>query len=149
LWVKGFFITTKGERKMKQNKNLMKVLIGCAAFVVVIVAMLFVYNQFKPETQTGAKEVTIEVVIPEEETKEFTLHTDAEYLRQALEEENLIKGSDGEFGLFITEVNGRVVDDANQEWWCITKEGGQVNNGVDTIAIADGDQYEITLTVGY
>jgi Na+-translocating ferredoxin:NAD+ oxidoreductase RnfG subunit len=149
LWVKGFFITTKGERKMKQNKNLMKVLIGCAAFVVVIVAMLFVYNQFKPETQTGAKEVTIEVVIPEEETKEFTLHTDAEYLRQALEEENLIKGSDGEFGLFITEVNGRAVDDANQEWWCITKEGGQVNNGVDTIAIADGDQYEITLTVGY
>ncbi|MDF2486470.1 MAG: hypothetical protein K0R46_2638 [Herbinix sp.] len=134
---------------MKQNKNLMKVLIGCAAFVVVIVAMLFVYNQFKPETQTGAKEVTIEVVIPEEETKEFTLHTDAEYLRQALEEENLIKGSDGEFGLFITEVNGRAVDDANQEWWCITKEGGQVNNGVDTIAIADGDQYEITLTVGY
>ncbi|MBP1755255.1 MAG: hypothetical protein H6Q59_1653 [Firmicutes bacterium] len=134
---------------MKQNKNLLKALIACAAFVVIIVAMLLVYNQFKPGTVKGAKEVTIQVVIPDEETKEFTLHTDAEYLRQALEEENLIKGTDGDYGLFITEVNGRVAQDTNQEWWCITKEGGQVNTSVDSIAIADDDQYELTLTVGY
>jgi hypothetical protein len=134
---------------MKQNKNFFKLMIACTALAVVIIAMLFVYNQFKPETKQGAKEITVEVVIPEEETEAFTLHTDAEYLRQALEEANLIKGSESEFGLFITEVNGRISDDANQEWWCITKEGAQLNNGVDTIAIADGDKYEITLTIGY
>ena len=134
---------------MKQNKNFFKLMIACAALAVVIIAMLFVYNQFKPETNQGAKEITVEVVIPEEEPEVFTLHTDAEYLRQALEEGDLIKGSEGEFGLFITEVNGRVSKDTNQEWWCITKEGAQINNGVDTIAIADGDKYEITLMVGY
>lgn len=134
---------------MKQNKRFIKPLIACAALAVVIVAMLMVYNQFKPEINPGAKEITIEVVIPDEETEVFTLHTDAEYLRQALEEENLIKGSESDYGLFITEVNGRISDDTNQEWWCITKEGAQVNNGVDTIAIADGDKYEITLTVGF
>ncbi len=134
---------------MKQNKNVMKALLACAALVVVIVAMLVVYNQFKPSTEKGAKEITVQVVIPEEETKEITIHTDAEYLRQALEEEKLIQGTDGEYGLFITEVNGRVAKDTNQEWWCITKAGGQVNSAVDGIAIADGDQYELTLKVGY
>lgn len=134
---------------MKQNKTIQRALIACLAMVLVILAMVLVYNRFKPETQKGAKEIAIEVVIPEEETQKFTLHTDAEYLRQALEEENLIKGSESDYGLFITEVNGRTVNDTNQEWWCITKGGAQVNNGVDTLAIADGDKYEITLMVGY
>jgi hypothetical protein len=134
---------------MKQNKNYFKLMIAFVALAVVIISMLLVYNQFKPETNQGAKKITIEVVIPEEETEAFTLHTDAEYLRQALEEANLIKGSDGDYGLFITEVNGRISDDTKQEWWCITKDGAQVNNGVDTIAITDGDKYEITLTVGF
>ncbi len=134
---------------MKQNKNFKRTLITVAAVVLVIIAMVLVYNQFKPKAVEGAKEVGIEVVIPDEATKEFTLHTDAEYLRQALEEADLMKGTESGYGLFITEVNGHAANDANQEWWCITKGGEPVNNGVDTIAIADGDQYEITLTVGY
>jgi hypothetical protein len=134
---------------MKQNKNYFKPMIAFAVLAVVIISMLLVYNQSKPETNQGAKKITIEVVIPEEETEELTLHTDAEYLRQALEEANLIKGSDSDYGLFITEVNGRISDDTKQEWWCITKDGAQINNGVDTIAITDGDKYEITLTVGF
>ena len=134
---------------MKQNKTLWKAFIACAAFAAVILALLLVYGRFKPDTVKGSKEVKIEVVIPEEDTQEFTLHTDALYLRQALEEEDLIKGSESEYGLFITEVNGRVANDTNQEWWCITKEGGQVNNGVDTLIIADGEKYEITLMAGY
>ncbi len=134
---------------MKQNKNFFKLLITCTALIVAIIVMLLVYKQFKPQTNQGAKEITIEVVIPDEEPELFTIHTNAEYLRQALEETNLIKGSEGDYGLFITEVNGYTSDTTNQEWWCITKEGAQVNNGVDTIAIADGDKYEITLTVGF
>jgi hypothetical protein len=134
---------------MKQNKTIKRALIACLAMAIVIVAMVLVYDRFKPETQKGAKEIAVEIVIPEEKTQEFTLHTDAEYLRQALEEENLIKGSESEYGLFITEVNGRTINETNQEWWCITKGGAQVNNGVDTLAIADGDKYEITLMVGY
>ena len=134
---------------MKQFTNSKKLLIAVGALVLVVVAMLLIYMQFKPQGVQGSKEITIEVVIPDEDTQSFTLHTDAEYLRQALEEAKLIKGSESEYGLFITEVNGRVVNDGKQEWWCITKDGAQVNNGVDTIAIADKDKYELTLTVGY
>ena len=134
---------------MKQITNSKKLLIAIGALVLAVAAMLLIYLQFMPQGVKGSKEITVEVVIPEEDTQSFTLHTDAEYLRQALEEADLIKGSESEYGLFITEVNGRAVNDANQEWWCITKDSAQVNNGVDSIAIADKDKYELTLTAGY
>jgi len=132
-----------------KNKNLLKVLLGLGVFVLLVVAMLAVYSHFKPETVKGAKEIVVEVVIPDQESKEITINTDAEYLRQALEEKNLVKGTESDYGLFIMEVNGRVADDAKQEWWCITKDGESVNTGVDLTPITDGDHYEITLTVGY
>ena len=134
---------------MNQSKKLKSILITVGALAIVFTAMLLIYQNFKPEPIKGSKEIGIDVVIPEQEPKAFTLKTDAEYLRQALEEANLIKGSESEFGLFISEVNGRIADTSKQEWWCITKAGAQINNGVDTIAIADGDHYEITLIQGY
>jgi hypothetical protein len=134
---------------MEKNMNFKKYLIALIILVVAVAAMLLTYLQFKPEPVVGAKELTIEVIVPEETNQEFTLHTDAEYLRQALEEVNLIKGSESEYGLFLTEVNGRIADQTKQEWWCITKDNAQINNGVDTIVIANGDHYEITLKTGY
>ena len=134
---------------MKQNKNVLKSLIAFGIMAVIVLVMLIAYNQFKPQGEKGSKKIVVEVVIPEEESKEFTLNTYAEFLRQALEEKNLIKGSESEYGLFITEVNGRTVDDTKQEWWCVTKDGEDVFTGVDATPIADGDHYEITLTIGY
>ena len=134
---------------MKQIKNLWKALAALAIVAVIAVGMLIVYQQLKPEAVKGSKEIVVEVSIPDDSTEEFTLSTDAEYLRQALEEENLIKGSESDYGLFVTEVNGRIADDSKQEWWCFTKDGEQVNTGVDSTVIADGEHYEITLTTGY
>ena len=137
------------ENNMKQNKNLLKSLLALAIVVLIAAVMFMAYNQFKPKAVQGLKEITVQIIVPEEETKEIVLHSDAEYLREALEEENLVKGSESDYGLFITEVNGRTANDANQEWWCITKGGEDVFTGVDTTPISDGEQYEITLTVGY
>lgn len=133
---------------MKKNK-LLKPILAVIALVLLVVIMTLVYNQFKPKTTTGSKEIVVEIITPEEGTKEFKLHTDAEYLGQALEEKQLIKGTPGEYGIFITEANGRVADESKQEWWCITKGGEDVYTGVDVTPIIDGDHYEITLTVGY
>lgn len=134
---------------MKQNKNSVKVILGIVLIVCLAIGMFLLYQNFKPKTQKGSKTIEIDVVIPDEETKEFTLHTDADYLRQALDEINLIKGDELEFGLFLTTVNDRVVDSTKQEWWCITKSGEQIMYGIDQIPIQDGEHYEITLTVGY
>ncbi len=64
-------------------------------------------------------------------------------------DEALVEGENGAYGLFITSVDGETADDSNQEWWCITKEGGQVNTSADQTPIADGDKYELTLMIGY
>lgn len=134
---------------MGQKKSYLRPLIAVCLLVTVVAIMALVYMQFGPKGTQGAKKILVEVVIPDEKSKEYTLNTDAEFLRQALVEKDLIKGKESEFGLFISEVNGYIANEANQEWWCITKSGEQINYGVDQIAINDGDHYEITLTVGY
>ena len=102
----------------------------------------------RPATSATDKTITATVVANGEE-EAFTIHTDEEYLRGALESIDLIAGEESEYGLFVTTVNGITADDANQEWWCFTKGGESLNTGVDSTPIADGDAFEITLTVGY
>ena len=101
-----------------------------------------------PAPSATDKTITATVVANGEE-EAFTIHTDEEYLRGALESIDLIAGEESEYGLFVTTVNGITADDANQEWWCFTKGGESLNTGVDSTPIADGDAFEITLTVGY
>lgn len=132
---------------MKSNQK--KVWITVAAVAVIAVLMCAVYFIFMPQGNPGAKTIGITVVMADASEKEYTLHTDQEFLRGALEEENLIAGTESEFGLFVTKVAGVEVNAANEEWWCFTKDGEMVMTGVDTTPVADNDHFEITLTVGY
>lgn len=135
---------------MMENKNPMnkKLLAGVLALVLVVAALIGVYFATRPATSAADKTITATVVANGEE-EAFTIHTDEEYLRGALESIDLIAGEESEYGLFVTTVNGITADDANQEWWCFTKGGESLNTGVDSTPIADGDAFEITLTVGY
>jgi hypothetical protein len=133
-------------------KNKMKIIIPALLFLAVIAVFVTVYITTRPkpsEETAGAKKITVLVVVPDQETKEFTIQTDADFLRQALDQEKLIGGNEGEFGFYITEVNKIKADDSKQQWWCITKRGEEIFYGVDEILIMDGDQYELTLKTGY
>lgn len=107
------------------------------------------YLQFKPKATAGEKEITVSVIHGNQEKKDFTCQTDAEYLREVLEENNLAKGEESQYGLFITTADGETADDSKQQWWCITKEGEQVNTSADQTPVQDGDQFELTLKEGY
>jgi len=133
------------ENKKPMNK---KLLAGVLALVLVVAALIGVYFATRPATSAADKTITATVVANGEE-EAFTIHTDEEYLRGALESIDLIAGEESEYGLFVTTVNGITADDVNQEWWCFTKGGESLNTGVDSTPIADGDAFEITLTVGY
>lgn len=132
----------------KKTKNLVGI-VSTVALVVLVIVMGFVYMKFGPQGTKGEKDIVVEVVTSDDNSQEFKINTDAEFLRQALDEKELIEGSDSDFGFFITGVNGRVAKVDNQEWWQVTKSGEYLEYGVDDIAIADGDHYEITLMVGY
>ena len=74
---------------MKQKKTI----IAVAVLAVLILASVLIWQGTRPETQTGDKTITVSVVT-DTETTDFTIVTDAEYLRQALEQENLGEGSE-------------------------------------------------------
>lgn len=94
----------------------------------------------------GDKTVVVEVVHGDESAKEFTYHTDAEYLGQVLVEEKLVKGESSQFGLYITTVDGETAQESENQWWRVTQDGEMVNTGVDTTPVQDGDHFELTLS---
>ena len=102
------------------------------------------------ETPENLKHITLKVVFEDGSEQIFEASTEGNSLRDALESvEGLVKGDDGQYGLFVTEVAGVVADSAKQQWWCFTRGGETLFTGVDDTAIADGETYEITLTTGY
>lgn len=132
----------------KQN-NTKKIVISLASLLIVIAALLGVYRFTRGTAAEGAKSITVDVIHKDGSLKTFNYDTEREYLGEVLADEELAEGEESAYGLFITTVDGETADDSNQEWWCITKDGEQLNTGADQTPIADGDHYELTLTIGY
>lgn len=122
-----------------------------AAVVVALlaIALLSGYFLLRPKPQEGEKGLTVQVVHSDGEQKEFSLQTQQEYLGPALVEAELVRGNQGEYGLYLEMVDGETADQTAQQWWCVTKGGEEVMTGVDATPIADGEQYEITLMEGW
>ena len=95
------------------------------------------------------KLVRVSVVVSETDIRSYEIATTAATLREAMEAEVKIEGTESEFGLFVTSVDGVSADESKQEWWCLTKEGEMWNYGIDSTEIEDGDVFELTLTTGY
>ena len=135
---------------MTMSKKTRNIIIAVAVLLVLVVGALLVWNHFKPAAQAVAKSIVLEVVHGDGGSKDFTIQTDSENLRGALEqEEGLIAGSESEYGLYVETVDGETADMNNQEWWCFTKGGEMLMTGVDDTMIADGEHYEATFTVGW
>lgn len=127
---------------MKQKK----ILLGLAVLAAVACALLLVYRVFAPKPVAGAKTVTVTVVHGDGAVRTEEIHTDAEYLGDALEEiEGLVDGEQGPYGLYIKSVDGEAASDADRTWWCITKDKAELPTSADLTPIADGERYELTL----
>lgn len=126
-----------------------KSIIAVAVLVVLVIGAIFVWKATAPEGVEGDKTIAVTVIHGDETTKNVTISTDEEFLRGALEQEDLISGEESEFGLYVTTVDGETADDSLQQWWCFTKSGETLMTGVDSTPIADGEEYEITFTTGW
>ena len=126
-----------------------KAWLPAAALVVVALLLLGIWYVNRPQGQAGDKTITVEVVHADESSQEFTYQTSEEFLGPVLIEEGLAQGEESTYGLFITTVDGETVDDSKQEWWNLAQDGVSCTTGVDATEIADGDAFELILTVGY
>ena len=119
------------------------------AIVLLLGGSLFIsYKMLFPKPISGEKSITVTVTHSDGEENEFIFYTDEEYLRGVLEGNRLVKGSESEYGLFITEVDGEIADGSDNRWWTYTRFGEYVETGVDTTVIYDGDEFEFSIYAG-
>jgi len=138
------------EASNTSNTNNAKIaIIAIAAIIFLVSAVLTAYFLMRPQPIEGAKNIHVQITVGGETVRTLEINTDALFLKEALDEANLIDGTDSGFGFWVTSVNGRIADDANQEWWALYKNDEFSMTGVDSTPIEDGDWFEYRLTVGY
>lgn len=126
-----------------------KLFLGAGILVVLIAVFAIAYGTFREKPVEGRKTIAIEVINQADESKAYQVKTDAEFLRQAMEEaEGLtFSGQESEYGMMVEVVNGEsAVYDKDKAYWSFTINGTLCNNGIDTQPIEDGDVFQIIYT---
>ena len=130
---------------MKNKKLVLAVL----AVVVVAALMAGVYFATRPATSQGAKTFTVTEVHANGNAREFTYHTDEEFLGAVLSEEGLINGVDGPYGLMFDTVDGeKAVWEENSAYWALYVGEEYATLGIDSTPVNDGDTFKLVYTIG-
>lgn len=132
-----------------KKTNGKKIGIGIAILVILIAAVLIIYFVAKPKTSEGAKAITIEVVDDTGTSTDYDIHTDAEYLRQAMEEtdELTFDGTESEYGMMVETVNGVTADyETDGAYWAFYVNDTYCEYGIDSQPVTDGDAFQIVYT---
>lgn len=145
----------------------MKKLINSSVSVLLILALVFSFaacgttednNEtglwanatYLTDKEFGEGATTIKVEVKaEDKTVTFTVKTDKKTVGEALLDNELIAGEDGDYGLYVTTVNGMTADyDADQSYWAFYIDGEYAMTGVDSTDITEGATYQLEYTKG-
>jgi len=131
---------------MSKNK---KKILGIGLLLILIASLSFVYFKFSEKPVEGSKSITIEVINKAKESTKYELKTDAEYLREAMEEaEGLtFSGTEGDYGIMLDTVNGETVNyNTDGAYWSLIVNNDYGNYGIDKQPVEDGDSFQIIYT---
>lgn len=135
---------------MEKTRSNRKVTGFAAIAAVVILALLAgLYLWLRPAASEGSKSITITVVAEDGTETSYSVQTDAEYLRGAIEDADglTIEGTESEFGLMVDTVNGVRADyTLDGAYWSFLVNGEYCNYGVDEQVVNDGDEFQIVYT---
>lgn len=128
------------------NKKLMVIIAVVAVSLVLFVG----YKAFlSPEGVDGEKQVTVQVVIPEEDIDEsFEFNSDQAFLLDLLKEKQDELGAEfleSDFGTMVIGMMDYKVDDSKQEFFHIAVNGEDAVTGAGEIPLNDGDIYKFEL----
>ena len=128
----------------EKNKSIRVWIIGLLAAALL---MFGLYTVFKPKAVSGSKNVSVEVVNDQGESLSFGKTTDAEYLRQFMDElsettDFSYAGSDEGGMFYVTTVNGLTADfNKDGAYWAVYVNGEYGMYSVDEQPVADGDVF--------
>ena len=134
---------------MKQFKNKLFASVLCMVLIVAMALSMTACTNNNAsddanaeQVQVASKSFTFEVVDKDGNTETFSITTDKATVGEALLEEGLIAGENGQYGLYVTEVNGIVADyNVDGTYWAFYVDGAYASSGVDTTDIVDGSTY--------
>ncbi len=102
----------------------------------------------KPVPEEEEK-IVIDFIVTHSDGKKvaYAVKTDKDNLGDALIENEIIKGEEGPYGIYVTEINGEVADyDEDGSYWYFYKDGEPLMEGVSSTPIANGDKFEAVYT---
>ena len=100
---------------------------------------------YTSDTELGEGERTAVVQVSAgDKSVIFTVHTDRTILGEALEENGLISGEQGQYGLYVKTVDGISADfDKDGVYWAFYIDGEYALSGVDTTEISEEAEYTL------
>lgn len=155
----------KGDQKSMKKRSNMKPLSSILCMMLIMAMALFTVGCNSNSNSDGATATesatvsadsnvlgegqtafTFTVVDKDGNETEFEIHTDKETVGEALLEQNLIAGEDGEYGLYVKTVNGITADyDTDGVYWAFYVNGEYASSGVDTTPVTEGDNYSFKI----
>lgn len=96
--------------------------------------------------QGEPKTITLTVTYEDGMADEYTIETDAEYLKEAIESTVSLEGTESDYGFTVTAVNGVEADftAGSNAYWAIYVNGEYGNYSIDAQPVADGDSFGLT-----
>ncbi len=134
-------------------KNVMnsKVVLSVLSLVL-IVAMALTFSACGNDSNVNGdakveKAFVFKVVDLDGTEKSFDIKTDTTTVGEALVNEKLISGTEGDYGLMVDTVNGIKYDyNADGAYWAFYIDGEMAMTGVDSTDITDGATYSFVAT---
>ena len=100
-------------------------------------------------SERTVRNFTVIVVHADGSEKTFTYASTETYVGPVLEEDGLIKGNAGPYGLEITEVDGETaVYQTDGAYWAVYVGEEYALTGIDTTPITEGGVYKLVYTLG-
>ncbi len=110
---------------------------------------MIIFNVLRDKPAKGSKSVTLEVLNQENQTSEYSVQTDAEFLRQAMEEAEgfTFDGEEGQYGFTLFTINGETHDwNVDGSYWAVYVNGEYGQYGIDSQPVKDGDVFRFEYT---
>ena len=103
----------------------------------------------RTELGEGAHTFYLDVTKSDGTTSSFVIHSDDQYVGEALTGLELIDGELAGYGMYVTTVDGETLDwDTDGMYWAFYVDGAYASTGVDTTPITEGATYALTATKG-
>ena len=126
-----------------------KIVIAVLVLALVVGAMAWLYLGSREQTIEGAKSITVTVVHSDGSSKDFSYHTNDEYLGTIIQSEGLAEGVEGPYGLEIHTVDGEKASwEENQSYWALFIGEEYATTGADGVVLTDGGVYKLVYTIG-